>query len=261
MTIHHGVGVQQWFGLLFALLFVLYITAVLWTNGGYKKWPAYRTICWSLSMACAVLALVGPIAERAHHDFTMHMISHLLLGMLAPLLMAMASPVTLLLRTIRTSYGRVLMKLLKSSLARVITNPFIALPLNIGGLWLLYTTSLYSLMQENAVIHFIVHMHVLLAGYLFTISIIYMEPLYHRTSFLYRAIMLIVALAGHGILAKYMFTHPPQGVSLQQAEQGSIVMYYGGDIIDAVIIIIFCLQWFKATKPRIMQSQQNAFRQ
>lgn len=83
----------------------------------------------------------------------MHMLVHLLLGMLAPLLMALAAPMTLLLRTLSVSSARVLSRVLSSRPLRLLTHPVIASFLNLGGLWLLYTTDLYSLMHENILLH------------------------------------------------------------------------------------------------------------
>lgn len=239
----------------FSLLAVLYIGAVIFTNRNYKKWAMHRTICWCIGILCAAVAVVGPLADRAHEDFTMHMIGHLLLGMLAPLFIVLSAPITLLLRTLSTKSARLLTKVLKSWPARIFTHPIVATLLNMGGLWLLYTTDLYMLMHDNSVVSFFVHVHILLAGYLFTVSMIYIDPVFHRKSFMYRAIVLILALASHGILAKYLYAHPPSGVILEQAQQGSIVMYYGGDLADAIIIFILCLHWYRATKPREVKQQ------
>lgn len=259
MSAHHAVDVTQvpelFFAVLFGTLLILYSGAVIFTNRSYKKWPRHRVMCWCAGIFCAAVAVVGPVANRAHLDFSVHMTGHLLLGMLAPLLIALSAPLTLLLRTLSTTGARRLTRLFRSWPSRIITDPVIATLLNIGGLWLLYTTSLYSLMHENSMVYFFVHVHVLLAGYLFTVSLIYIDPVFHRNSFVYRAFVLILALASHGILAKYIYAHPPEGVPIRQAEQGSMIMYYGGDLIDVVIIFILCLHWFKATKPRVVEQR------
>ncbi len=75
-------------------------------------------------------------------------------------------------------------------------------------------------MHDYFLLHLIVHVHVFLAGYLFTISMIYIDPMPHRVPFLYRAIVLCVALTGHGILSKYIYAHPPNHVTINQAELG-----------------------------------------
>ncbi|MCM3598258.1 cytochrome c oxidase assembly protein [Metabacillus idriensis] len=256
---HHviGIGLQLLMALPYVMALVLYVAAVLISNRSRRKWPVYRTVFWFIGILCAVAAVSGPLANRAHMDFTAHMLGHLLLGMLAPLLMALAAPMTLFLRTIKVNQARRLTGLLKSGPVRVLSNPVTAALLNVGGLWVLYTTDLYVAMHENILLHAVIHLHVFLAGYLFTVSMIYIDPAPHRTSYVYRAIVLVLALGGHGILSKYIYAHPPNGVPADQAEASGMLMYYGGDVIDIVLIFILCLQWYRAARPRIGELSLN----
>lgn len=250
---------ESTFDLLLAFPFVLavliYLLLVLVSNHRrHKRWPLYRTLCWIVGVLFAAAALIGPMAKLAHENFTAHMVGHLFLGMLAPLLVANAAPMTLLLRTLGVKPARKLSRVLKSWPVRIYCNPVVASTLNVGGLWVLYTTELYSLMQHNLLLHLVVHIHVFLAGYLYTISILYIDPAPHRFSFIFRAIVLILSLAAHGILSKYIYAYPPVGVSIEQAELGGMVMYYGGDIVEIGLICLFCHQWYKAGRPRIAVS-------
>ena len=81
-------------------------------------------------------------------------------------------------------------------------------------------------------------------------SMIYIDPARYRCSYIYRSIVLIIALAGHGILSKYIYAYPPIGVISAQAEIGGMLIYYGEDLIDIILIFILCLQWFRASRPR-----------
>jgi putative membrane protein len=130
--------------------------------------------------------------------------------------------------------------------------------LNVGGMWVLYTTDLYMMMQQHLFLHVLIHLHVFLAGYLFTISVIYIDPTPHRTSFVYRSVILLIALAAHGILSKYIYSHPPYGVSISQAEKGGMIMYYGGDAIELILIFILCFQWYKSSRPRLLLENTNS---
>jgi putative membrane protein len=246
------------FELLLAIPFVLavliYILLALVSNRRHKRWPFYRYLYWIFGVLSASIALIGPIANLAHVNFTMHMVGHLFLGMLAPLLLAHAAPVTLLMRTLSVGSARRLSRVLKSISVSIYSNPVVASILNIGGLWVLYTTELYSLMQDNLLLHIVVHTHVFLAGYLYTISILYIDPAPHRYGFVFRAVVLILSLAAHGTLSKYIYAHPPVGVPSEQAEVGGMVMYYGGDLVEIVLIFLFCQQWYKATRPRTVVS-------
>jgi putative membrane protein len=251
---YHGSSVS--FELMMALPFlvalVMYIGAAIASSSRkhLRKWPLHRYVFWIFGILCAAVSVVGPLANRAHMDFSAHMIGHLLLGMLAPLLLVLAAPMMLLLRTLTVPTARRLTRKLKSWPVRIPSHPIVASILNIGGLWVLYTTDLYVAMQQNIFLHLVVHLHVFLAGYFFTVSMIYIDPIPHRFSFVCRAVVLVIALAGHGILSKHIYAEPPPGVPAAQAEIGGMLMYYGGDAIEIILIFILCLQWYRATRPR-----------
>ncbi|MBD1222520.1 cytochrome c oxidase assembly protein [Virgibacillus halodenitrificans] len=234
---------------------IAYLIAVFISIRKGRKWPLWRTVLGLAGFLTVGIAVAGPIAEKAHMDFTFHMLSHLLLGMLGPLLIALSAPMTLILRALSVSAARRLTSLLRSTYAGFVTNPIGASFLNIGGLWLLYATDLFSLMHESLLLYVIIHAHVFLAGYLFTISLIYIDPTPHRYSFVYRVSVFIVALAGHGILSKYIYGFPPDGVSTSEAQTGGMLMYYGGDLIDLLLIFVLCLHWYRATRPNTVPQQ------
>jgi putative membrane protein len=232
------------------LLISFYLVLVGISIHQHKRWSIYRVLLWVVGIFCAMGAVTGPIANQGHNNFTMHMVGHLLLGMLAPLLLVLAAPMTLLLRTLHVIPARFIARLLKSTPLFLISSPLVASLLNIGGLWLIYTSNLFEMMQHNLIIHLIVHFHIFLAGFVFTAAFIYIDPRPHRTSFFHRAIVLIFAFTGHNILSKYIYAHPPDGVSIEQGKTGGMLMYYGGDAIDLIFIIIFCFQWYNASLPK-----------
>src|SRR6185437_11213185 len=84
------------FGIPALLAIALYIWAVLTTDRRrrLRKWPLLRTVFFVAGVLFAAAALIGPLSRQSHDDFTAHMAGHLLLGMLAPLLIALAAPMT-----------------------------------------------------------------------------------------------------------------------------------------------------------------------
>ncbi|MDU0203312.1 cytochrome c oxidase assembly protein [Paenibacillus sp. MAH-36] len=248
----HGSGAYSDFILilLFSVVLLLYLYAAVISSRTYKQWPFSRYTYWLIGLLCIALSVVGPIANLSHINFTAHMIGHLLLGMLAPLFIALAAPVTLILRTLPLQSARRISRILRGMPFRMLSDPLVASILNIGGLCILYTTNLYSNMHKFSILHIIVHLHIFTAGYLFTISMIYIDRPPHRTSYVYRGIIFIFTIAAHGILSKTIYVNPPLGISATQAETGAKLMYYGGDAIDTFIIIIFFYQWLKIRHPR-----------
>lgn len=224
--------------------------AALWASRGRSPWPAHRTVAWCAGWACAGAALTGPLATAARTSFTAHMTGHLLLGMLAPLLLVLGAPITLLLRALPVRRARSLTRVLRTPAVRVVTHPVVAAVLHAGGLWLLYTTDLYQLMHTSLPLHGLVHAHILLAGYVFTASLVGVDPDPHRASVQVRSAVLIVFIAVHSILAKRLYAHPPAGVDSVDGQVGAQLMHYGGDVVDVTLIVLLFTGWYTATRPR-----------
>ncbi|WP_021010394.1 cytochrome c oxidase assembly protein [Agrococcus pavilionensis] len=243
-----------------ALLDALIVAALLVAVGGYLRalrsarrrgpWPALRTTSWMLGALCAGAATLGPIAIAAPSSLTGHMLAHLLLGMLAPLLLVLGAPVTLLLRALPVTAARRLTRVLRSAPLRVLTHPVSAAVLNAGGLGALYATDLYGLVHASALVHGIVHVHLLLAGYLLTAALVGVDPDPHRASIGVRAAVLLAFMAVHSIIAKRVYGAPPAGVEAADAHVASQLMYYGGDVVDVTLLVLLGLAWLRATRPR-----------
>jgi putative membrane protein len=214
------------------------------------RWPWRRSLLWSAGLIAAGAGVIGPLADRAVTDFRAHMLGHLAIGMLAPLGLVMAAPITLLLRALPPAKARWLVRQLERRGPRFVAHPVTAAALNVGGLWLLFTTRLVPLMDRHVWLAAAIDLHMLLAGYLFTAAIIGIDPIRWRPSHRMRAVVLILALSAHAMLAKYLYANPPTGVDPAQARAGGMVMYYGGDVIDAALITIFCWQWSRGARPR-----------
>lgn len=233
---------------LLLVLMLGYLICVARSNRQYDNWPLYRTFCWFGGCISAAFVIFSLFLNQP--NFVEHMLHHLLLGMLSPLLLVLSTPLTLLLRSLSVTHARRITKILKSRLLVFYHHPLIASLMNIGGLWFLYLTDLHHLLHRHWLIALFIHIHLFLAGYLFTTSMIELEPTSHRYSFRLRAIVLIVAMAGHALLAKWIYAYPPSGVSPAEAKLAGMKMYYGGDVIDVVIIYFLCFKQYRATRPK-----------
>jgi len=227
-------------------LMLLYIGAAYWTSKTYTSWSKARCLLACAGIALCAAAVTGPLAQAAHHHFTAHMLGHLLLGMLGPLLLVYAAPITLLLRTLPRQSARFLSKILRSRIVRFISHPLSAAILNVGGLWVLYRTDLFTLMHSSNGLYVLVHIHVFAAGYLFTASLLPVDPAPHRVNLNIRVAVMIMAFAAHGILSKTIYAFPPAGVPNEEAQFGAQLMYYGGDAVDLVLIILLGYRWYRS---------------
>lgn len=119
---------------------------------------------------------------------------------------------------------------------------------SVGGLWLIYLGPVAEAMRQVPLVHVAVHGHLLLAGYLFTAAVIGLDPRPHPPPRPLVAVVLVLAIAAHGILAKHLNAHPPAGFA--EVLAGAQLMYYAGAWVEAVVVVIFCAQWYRATDPR-----------
>lgn len=252
----HGAGSASGdgFALVLAVPFlaavVMYIAAMASSRRRGRTWPWYRAVFWVAGVAAAAVGFVGPLATTAHASFTAHMGTHLLVGMVAPLLLVLGAPVTLALRALDVGPARRISWMLRSPVARVLTTPIVAAVLNVGAMWVLYLTPMYDLMQDVMLVHWLVMLHFLLAGYLYTVSLVAIDPSPHQSGFVMRASVLVISLAAHGVLAKLLYAYPPPGVNAADAHAGAQLMFYGGDAVDFVLIVLLCAEWYRATGRR-----------
>lgn len=118
--------------------------------------PGWRIALFSLGIVLLVLAVASPLAEVAEEElFSFHMAQHLLLGDLAPLclLAGLTGP---LLRPILALPGIIR--------ARVLANPFVALPIWAANLVLWHVPFFYEAAIESSAVHAVEHVSFFAAG-------------------------------------------------------------------------------------------------
>ncbi|HWS49420.1 MAG TPA: cytochrome c oxidase assembly protein [Microbacterium sp.] len=244
----------------FAVAIISYLAGMVIQGRRGRPWSPLRGWCWMLGCGVALIGMLGPLVSPSFDGFVGHMTAHLLVGMLAPLLLVLAAPMTLALRTLDRDPARRLSRLLRSAPARLVTAPAVAAALNIGSMWALYFTPLWEL-AEVPFFHLVLMLHFLIVGYLFTVSIVGVDPNPHRASFTVRAIVLMLALAAHSVLAKLIYAEPPPGVSRGDGEVGAQVMFYGGDLIDVALMVVLCAEWYRVSGRRLTSSTPKGRRE
>lgn len=114
-------------------------------------------------------------------------------------------------------------------------------------------------MHESMLVYYLVHLHIFLAGYLFTSVILAFESMMHRYSCKLRSIVLIISIALHQIISKSFYPYPSVGVEKIDAEKGGMIMYYGGDVIGLIIIYLLCRNWYYSVRPNKHLIMQKKF--
>lgn len=210
-------------------------------------WPPARMLAF-LGGGLAVTA-AAPIGG----GFTAHMTQHLLIGMLAPLLFVLGRPVTLAFRALRPGRARRgLLRVVRSGPAGWLVFPPVAALLDVGGLWVLYRTPLFAATHRYEWLHALVHLHVLIAGTLFTTAVLQLEPLRRRYGLVLRGTTLVLAGAAHAVLAKLLYLDGPSFA------RGAELMYYGGDAVELALAVAMAAAWYRASGRRYRACSQPA---
>jgi putative membrane protein len=177
-----------------------------------------------------------------------HMVQHLLIGMFAPIFLVLGAPITLALKAFPVQVARRITTLMKSRFFQIVSHPVTALILNMGGMYVLYLTPLYNESFNNSYLHHMIHIHFLVAGYLFTWSIIGLDPVPQRPGLQIRVFALFISIAAHAFLSKLMYAyllplnspHPDH-----QIREGAQWMYYGGDLSELFLTLVLFATWYQ----------------
>lgn len=165
------------------------IAAALYLAGVYRlhkrgdRWPVGRTIGWLLGCATLLWSTSSGMGAYGQALFSMHMIEHMLLAMLVPILLVLGGPVTLLLRALPAAgpddppgLREAVVGFVHSPVTRFLTQPLIVLPLFVVSFYALYFTKLFDIMISSHPGHLFMEVHFVLTGYLYYWVVIGVDP-------------------------------------------------------------------------------------
>ncbi|MCM5704859.1 cytochrome c oxidase assembly protein [Larsenimonas salina] len=234
--------------ILIALIGVAYLIAAWKQHRHGTRWPVSRTALFIGGIVTLEFGLSPQLMQYAHGDVRMHMFQHLLIGMYAPLALVFARPMTLLLKTLRPAQSRRVVAFLGNRLVRLWCHPITSAVFNVGGMALLYLTGLYALQLHTPSLSLVVHVHFIVAGCLFTWAVAGPDPAPHRPSLSTRLAVLVIAMACHAVLGKWMyFVEAPviTGATSMQIQHAAQWMFYGGELAEAILVFVLARQWLQ----------------
>lgn len=183
------------------ILVYLYGVRVLAQRG--DKWPIGRTVSWVLGMLVLIYVTSGAPNAYQEYLFSVHMVGHMVLSMMVPVLLVPGAPVTLLSRAQapRTDGSRGLREwvlwAVHTPYAWFISHPLFA-GLNFAlSLVMFYYTPLFRWATEEHLGHQWMIVHFLITGYLFVQSLIGIDPQPHKPVFPVKLMLLIGTMAFH----------------------------------------------------------------
>jgi putative copper resistance protein D len=204
-----------------------------------RPWPDRRTLAFLFGLATVAAATQGSPAVYDDVLLSAHMVQHLLLIMVAPPLLILGRPVTLLLRVARTSLRNHLMHILRSRLVSALTWPPAAAALYAAVVIGTHLTPLMNLVLENTAVHEAEHGLYLVTGYLYFLPVVGTEPIRWRLPVFERFLLLLVTMPVDTLVGVVLMLAPHQLFpAYADLHRGGLVMLAGGDLIMTVLAVV-----------------------
>ncbi|MDJ0377375.1 cytochrome c oxidase assembly protein [Cryobacterium sp. PH31-L1] len=250
--------------LLFCAFGIFFYLAGVWRlHRRGDKWPVYRSIVWVSGLVILFYLTSGGLNVYVDYLFSAHMLMHMMLTMLVPLLLVPGAPVTLAARAIRKrqdgSRGsrEWILIAVHSKFAGVVANPLVAAGLFAGSLWVFYYTPIFSWAATDHIGHEWMTVHFLITGYLFVQSLIGIDPVPFRLTYPFRLLLLIGTMVFHAFFGVALM----MGTSLLLADwfgamgrtwglsaiadqqMGGGVAWGVGELPTIALAIVVAIQW------------------
>jgi cytochrome c oxidase assembly factor CtaG/putative copper export protein len=252
------------FGTAAIVMAVLYVLGVRRLRGRGDAWPMGRTLAWMCGCAALLFTTSSGLGRYMPAMFSMHMVAHMLLSMLVPILLVLGAPVTLALRALPAA-GRDeppgprewLLAALHSRVSRFLTNPIVATAVFVAGFYGLYLGGVFDAAVSNHAAHVLMNVHFLLSGYLFYWVVIGIDPTPRQIPQLGKVAMVFASLPLHaffGIVLMGMQTVLGETFyrSLQLSwhtdllgdqRLGGGIAWAAGEVPLVVVMIALLIQW------------------
>jgi cytochrome c oxidase assembly factor CtaG/putative copper export protein len=201
----------DWLWLTLALVLSgLYVAGWLRLRRRGDAWPVHRVVLWLLGWAGFVFATSGGPGVYGRVLFSGHMVMHMVVAMVVPLLLVPAAPITLALRALPSrpdkTWGprEVILKLVHSRYLGLLANPVVAAALFFFSLAIFYYSPLFELALRTHTGHVAMMVHFLLSGYLFVWVLVGIDPGPRRWSPLLLIVVLFATMAFHAFFGVVM---------------------------------------------------------
>jgi putative copper resistance protein D len=225
-------------------------------------WPRGRTVAFLLGGLGSIAAVTVTGLEA--YDTTLisvHMVQHMVLSMVGPIFLALGAPVTLALRTLPAANRKVLLAVLHSRVARVLTFPLVAFGIFVANPFVLYFTGLYRATLSHAWLHEFIHVHFIVTGCLFFWPLLGLDPLPNRWPYPARALLMVLSVPFHTVLGLTIMQsktllggdwYPNLDLSWSDPYSDQVVaggvLWAGGEIVSVTMLGILVVQWIRQSE-------------
>jgi len=226
--------------------------------------PRRRSVAFLAGLGVIAVALMSGIDSYDTTLFSVHMVQHLLLTLVAAPLIALGAPITMLVRAATPDVRRrLILPILHSRVLRVLSFPVVSWLAFAAVMWGTHFSPLFDLSLEQPLAHDLEHALYLGAGLLFWWPAVGLDPSPWRMPHPVRAMyvflqmpqntFLAVAILGSSVplYAHYATLVRSWGPSaLEDQQQAGGLMWIGGDVLFLAAMAAILAGWMVHEKSR-----------
>ena len=183
--LHSALTAWQWSPFSLAVVVVLVALAYWYLRADWalalrgRRWPRPRTLSFLAGLVAIDMALQSPVSTFTGSYFEAHIAQHLLLMAVAPPLLALGAPSTLLLqsssRTVKTRW----LSVLRSRPFAIVSHPVVVWFGYFGIMFAFFLTSLINFAMEHMALMDAVNVAFLLGGCFYWWPMVGLDPIVH----------------------------------------------------------------------------------
>ena len=222
--------------------------------------PRRRTVAFLAGMLALAFALISGIERYDTSLFSVHMVQHVLLMLVAAPLLALAAPITLVLRlSSGETRRRWLIPFLHSRVVRFLAHPIVAWVMFAVMMWATHFSPLFNASLEDPLIHDLEHMLFLSGALLFWWPAVALDPApwrmshparigYLFTQMTQNTFLAVVILNATAVLYPHYATlvRPWGMAALEDQRLAAGIMWIVGDAVFLTAILAVVAGWMRA---------------
>lgn len=221
--------------------------------------PRRRTVAFLAALVALAVALVSGIERYDTTLFSVHMVQHILLVLVVAPLLALAAPITVILRVSSPSTRRRwILPILHARLTRLLAFPVTAWVLFASVMWTSHFSALFDAALEDPLIHDVEHGLFLSTALLFWWPAVGVDPAPWRIGHPARIMHVFMQMTQNTFLAVVILNAPvlyphyatlgrPYGIDpLADQHLAAGVMWLAGDGIFLAAIMTLVAGWMRA---------------
>ena len=212
-----------------------------------RPWSGWRTTSFLGGLALVVVAVQSGLASYDDSVFSLHVVQHLLLMNAAPILFALAAPMTLALQASSRRTQRGLLKVLHHPVVAAVTHPAVVATLAYGTMVVYFLTPLYQFSLEHPLLHELAHLHFLVSGCLFWWTVVGLDPSRWRLSHAQKLALLGAGIPVTAILGLALTgartSVAPLFHSVADTHAGGSILWVAGELTTVAAMAIVVGQW------------------